>query len=81
MHATVFTLGDVSQQHQFVWLYLHPTQRSAHYMQELEKQFPEPPLLPASEELRAEVQDMCQHASGAVTTYTASGCKACAQAC
>lgn len=41
-------------------------------MQELEKQFPDPPLLPSSEEHRAEVEDVCQHASGAETTMHCS---------
>lgn len=36
-------------------------------MQELEKQFPEPALLPGGEEHRAEVEEVCQHASGGVT--------------
>lgn len=35
-------------------------------MQELEKQFPEPPLLPSSPEHRAEVEEVCQRASGAL---------------
>ena len=37
-------------------------------MQELERQFPETPLIPGSQEHRAEVEDVCRHASGAVTT-------------
>ena len=36
-------------------------------MQALEKQFPEPALLPGSEEHRTEVEEVCQHASGAIT--------------
>ena len=41
-------------------------------MQALEKQFPEPPLLPASTEHRDEVEEVCQHASGAVTNKNCS---------
>ena len=33
-------------------------------MQELEKHFDDPPLLPSSSELREEVEEVCKQASG-----------------
>ena len=84
-HTTVLTSGIVSQQYStpccvvIVCVFDH-TQHGACYLQELEKQFPNPPLLPGSEEHRAEVQEVCQYASGVVAAYTAPACKACAQA-
>ena len=37
--------------------------------QELEKQFPETPLLPDNTDHRAEVEEVCRHASGHPPSY------------